>query len=154
MKKTKGVSGETLPWDEVHRLVKMVSDLGLGELSVRSPELEVRIVGRVAAQAPAPPGSAPQLVVEATPREQSFDQDLAVVTSPMVGTFFRAAKPGADPFVDVGKAVEPGDVLCIVEAMKLMNEIEADRAGVIERVFATDGQPVEYGQRLFGIRPA
>jgi acetyl-CoA carboxylase biotin carboxyl carrier protein len=79
-------------------------------------------------------------------------EDLHVVKSPIVGTFYSAASPGADPFVTVGAQVTSGQVLCIIEAMKLMNEIESDVAGEIVKIFAENGQPVEYGEPLFGIR--
>jgi acetyl-CoA carboxylase biotin carboxyl carrier protein len=79
-------------------------------------------------------------------------EDLHVIKSPIVGTFYSAASPGADPFVTAGAQVTSGQVLCIIEAMKLMNEIESDVAGEIVRIFAENGQPVEYGEPLFGIR--
>ncbi len=78
---------------------------------------------------------------------------LLEVTSPMVGTFFRAASPGGDPFTEVGGQVSPGDVLCIIEAMKLMNELEAETGGVIQEICVADGDPVEYGQVLFRVQP-
>jgi acetyl-CoA carboxylase biotin carboxyl carrier protein len=79
-------------------------------------------------------------------------EELHVIKSPIVGTFYSAASPGADPFVTVGGQVTSGQVLCIIEAMKLMNEIESDVSGEIVRIFAENGQPVEYGEALFGIR--
>ena len=85
--------------------------------------------------------------------EASSDADLFIVKSPIVGTYYDAPAPGAPPFVKVGDSVEPGQVLCIIESMKLMNEIEADAAGVIESKLVQNGQPVEYGEALFGIRP-
>jgi len=81
-------------------------------------------------------------------------EDLHVVKSPIVGTFYDAPSPGAEPFMKVGSRVEVGQTLCIVEAMKLMNEIEAEVSGEVLRIFAENGQPVEYGQPLFGIRPS
>jgi acetyl-CoA carboxylase biotin carboxyl carrier protein len=81
------------------------------------------------------------------------NEDLHVVKSPIVGTFYAAASPGAEPFVTVGASVEAGEVLCIIEAMKLMNEIESDVAGEVVRLFVENGQPVEYGEPLFGIHP-
>ena len=85
--------------------------------------------------------------------EQDEDTGLHLVKSPLVGTFYAAASPGADPFVRVGDTVVSGEVLCIVEAMKIMNEFESDAAGEIVKVYVKPGQPVEYGQKLFGIRP-
>jgi len=81
------------------------------------------------------------------------DQSLVEVTSPIVGTFYRAAGPEADPFVSVGDTVEKGDTVCIIEAMKLMNEIEAEASGEIVSIFVENDHPVEYGERLFAIRP-
>jgi acetyl-CoA carboxylase biotin carboxyl carrier protein len=91
---------------------------------------------------------APAVPVPAAPAE-----DLHTVRSPIVGTFYEAPSPGAPPFVKVGDRVETGQVLCIVEAMKLMNEIECDVAGEVVKKFASNGQPIEYGQELFAIRP-
>ncbi|MCE7959484.1 MAG: acetyl-CoA carboxylase biotin carboxyl carrier protein, partial [Acidobacteria bacterium ACB2] len=96
------------------------------------------------ASAPAPPERA------APPREEPGTH---VVTSPIVGPFYRAPRPDSDPFVKVGDTVEKGKTLCIVEAMKLMNEIEADVAGVVLEILPQNGQPVEYGERLFVIKP-
>lgn len=96
--------------------------------------------------APAAPPTAP-------PEAAAGAEDVHLVKSPIVGTFYASASPGAEPFVTVGSKVEAGQVLCIIEAMKLMNEIEADVAGEIGRIFVESGQPVEYGEPLFGIRP-
>jgi acetyl-CoA carboxylase biotin carboxyl carrier protein len=102
------------------------------------------------------PGDAPQAAAgAATPHSEARPaDDLHMVKSPIVGTFYGSPSPGSDPFVKVGAHVEAGQVLCIVEAMKLMNEIEADATGELVRVFVENGQPVEYGQPLFGIRPS
>ncbi len=103
------------------------------------------------AQAPAgyaSPGAAPVL----TPAND--DLDMAIVKSPIVGTFYRAAEPGAPPFVDVGQTVKKGQVLCIIEAMKLMNEINAECDGEIVKVYVENGLAVQYGERLFAIKPA
>jgi len=88
------------------------------------------------------------------PSEARASEDLHIVKSPIVGTFYGSPSPGTEPFVQLGEHVEVGQTLCIVEAMKLMNEIESDLGGEVMRVFAEDGQPVEYGQPLFGIRPS
>lgn len=100
-----------------------------------------------AAAAPAPPAAAP-------PAKEAAEEGLHVVKSPIVGTFYEAPSPGAPPFVKVGDKVQDGQVLCIVEAMKLMNEIEADASGEIVKRMVQNGQPVEYGQALFAIRKA
>ena len=85
--------------------------------------------------------------------ENANDDGLHLITSPIVGTFYGAPSPGADPFVTVGQMVEVGSTLCIVEAMKLMNEIPSDIAGEVTRIYVESSHPVEYGQKLFGIRP-
>jgi acetyl-CoA carboxylase biotin carboxyl carrier protein len=84
--------------------------------------------------------------------EESAESGMHVITSPIVGTFYRAPSPGAESYIKIGDTVEEGRILCIVEAMKLMNEIPSDVAGVVEKVYVENGHPVEYGQRLFGIR--
>jgi len=101
----------------------------------------VPVAGTVAASAPA------------TPAPPAVEEGLHTVKSPIVGTFYEAPSPGAPPFVKAGDSVEVGQVLCIVEAMKLLNEIESDVAGEILKKLATNGQPIEYGQELFVIRP-
>jgi len=102
-----------------------------------------------------PPGASPAGHAGAAPApEARATEDLHLVKSPIVGTFYGSPSPGADAFVKVGAFVESGQTLCIVEAMKLMNEIESDASGEVIRVFVENGQPVEYGQPLFGIRPS
>jgi acetyl-CoA carboxylase biotin carboxyl carrier protein len=95
--------------------------------------------------APAHPGAKAQT-------EASEDQDLHIIPSPIVGTFYRAASPNADSFVKIGSTVEPDSVVCIIEAMKLMNEIQAETSGEVAKIYVENGQPVEYGQPLFGIK--
>jgi len=103
-----------------------------------------------AAAAPAAPASGEGTVLEPA----SEDVDLAIVKSPIVGTFYRSSEPGSPPFVDTGQAVKKGQVLCIIEAMKLMNEINAECDGEIVKVYVENGQAVQYGERLFAIRPS
>ncbi|ABC37969.1 acetyl-CoA carboxylase biotin carboxyl carrier protein [Burkholderia thailandensis] len=148
-------------------LIDLVSESGISELEVTEGEGKVRIVKN------APPvyvqpsaGFAPQVSAPApvltVPTEGAGAAAPAaapaaaapqghVVTSPMVGTFYRAPSPGADPFVQVGDTVKEGQTLCIIEAMKLLNEIESDKAGVIKEILVENGQAVEYGQPLFVI---
>ncbi len=136
-------------------LIDLVSESNVSELEITEAEGKVRIVKSEphatvayhAPTAPAPLAAAP--VVEAPPAAPVATAHL--VKSPMVGTFYRAASPGADPFVDVGANVKVGQRLCIVEAMKILNEIESDRAGIIKTVLVQDGEAVEYGQPLFEI---
>ena len=90
----------------------------------------------------------------AVPSPVAGNEELHIIKSPIVGTFYAAASPGATPFVKIGDMIQPGQVVCIIEAMKLMNEIEADVSGELVRTLVENGQPVEYGQGLFAIRPA
>lgn len=90
----------------------------------------------------------------AAPGEAPRDDDWVEITSPMVGTFYRAASPGADPFTDVGERISEGATLCIIEAMKLMNELEAEIEGTVREVLVENGEPVEYGQPLFRVEPS
>jgi acetyl-CoA carboxylase biotin carboxyl carrier protein len=107
------------------------------------------------APAPAPAVAAPQTAGESGVLEPaSEDVDLAIVKSPIVGTFYRAPEPGAPSFVETGQNVRKGQVLCIIEAMKLMNEINAECDGEIVKVYVENGQAVQYGERLFAIRPS
>ncbi|HEV2221453.1 MAG TPA: acetyl-CoA carboxylase biotin carboxyl carrier protein, partial [Candidatus Acidoferrales bacterium] len=108
------------------------------------PEIVVAHPATAPAAAPDQSGSAPEPI----------DENLHVIKSPIVGTFYSSPTPGADPFVRPGDHVDAGRVLCIIEAMKLMNEIEADVAGEVMRVFVENGQPVEYGEPLFAIHPS
>ena len=141
-------------------LIELVESSGIGELEVQEGEERVRITRAqtAASTAPAPataiyatspplaaPASAPASAEAPAP---VIEPEGHFVKSPMVGTFYRAASPGAKPFVEVGDSVQAGDTLCIIEAMKLMNEIEADKAGVVKQILAENGQPVEYGQSL------
>ncbi|CAM3589973.1 acetyl-CoA carboxylase biotin carboxyl carrier protein [Bordetella sputigena] len=142
-------------------LIDLVAESGIAELEITEGEGKVRIVkfsqtvqpvayhhvpesapAQQAAPAAAPAAAAPP----AAPAVQGH-----VVKAPMVGTFYRSPNPGAAPFVDVGQSVKEGDPLCIIEAMKLLNEIEADKSGVIKEILVENGEPVEYGQPLFVI---
>lgn len=144
-------------------LIDLVSESNVSELEITEAEGKVRIVkseGKVqqqyvaAAQA-APVAAAPVAAAAAAPAAELPAAAAAetghVVKSPMVGTFYRSSSPGAKPFVDVGTEVKEGDTICIIEAMKILNEIEADKAGKITRILGENGQAVEYGQPLFVI---
>lgn len=142
-------------------LIDLVAESGIAELEITEGDGKVRIVKSVpppppqqvvyaqepvgAAPAPAP-APAPAAAPAAPPVPQGH-----VVKAPMVGTFYRAPNPGASPFVEVGQSVKEGEPLCIIEAMKLLNEIEADKSGVIKEILVENGEPVEYGQPLFVI---
>lgn len=144
-------------------LIDLVSESNVSELEITEAEGKVRIVkseGVVQQYVAAPVQAAPVMAapVAATPVAAAATAAPAaaaveghVVKSPMVGTFYRASSPGAKPFVDVGSQVKEGDTICIVEAMKILNEIEADKSGTIVRVLGENGQAVEYGQPLFVI---
>ena len=113
------------------------------------PQLQVPVAAPAAQAAAAP--AAP--VAAATPAEHAEEAGLHIVKSPIVGTYYEAPSPGSPPFIKVGDEVAVGQVLCIVEAMKLMNEIESDVAGEVVKMLVTNNQPIEYGQSLFAIRP-
>jgi acetyl-CoA carboxylase biotin carboxyl carrier protein len=140
-------------------LIDLVQQSGIAELEITEGEEKVRISRFGAAGAPP---VAPQPVVvplAAIPAAEPVETPAAAaapaepeghtVKSPMVGTFYRASAPGAKPFVEIGQTVKTGETVCIIEAMKLLNEIEADRDGVIKAILVENGQPVEYGQPLF-----
>jgi acetyl-CoA carboxylase biotin carboxyl carrier protein len=141
-------------------LIELVEGSGIAELEISEGEERVRITRTVAAApqqtyAPAPQpvaaAVAPQPAAPAAEPAKPAAPEGHVVKSPMVGTFYRSASPGAKPFVDVGQSVNSGDTLCIIEAMKLLNEIDADQAGVVKAILVENGQPVEFGQPLFVI---
>jgi acetyl-CoA carboxylase biotin carboxyl carrier protein len=158
-----------LKFEEICELVRLVGSTGVAKVEITNGDDRIRIKGcapativaepqtmsrevMVAAAPTAPPAAA----TAAAPEPEAADVAAGehVVTSPIVGTFYRAPNPDADPFVRVGDTVGTGKVLCIVEAMKLMNEIESDIDGTIVKVFPENAEPVEYGQPLFAIRPA
>ena len=132
--------------------VKLHIKRGGAERAAQSPQVAAPAVPAAAALlAPASPSPA-EPAKPAPPAAADDEANLHIVKSPIVGTFYESASPGAPPFVTVGDAVKEGQVLCIIEAMKLMNEIEADASGEIVKQFVNNGSPVEYGMSLFGIR--
>jgi acetyl-CoA carboxylase biotin carboxyl carrier protein len=145
--------------DEIRELIQLANETGVAELEVQRGENRVRIRrAGVAGQEillPPPAGSPPPMAV-GSPREsleKPPDPNVVLVKSPIVGTYYESPSPGAPPFVRVGERVQPGKVLCIIESMKLMNEIEAETAGIVESKLVLNGQPVEYGEALFAVRP-
>jgi acetyl-CoA carboxylase biotin carboxyl carrier protein len=153
--------------EEIRELIRLATETGIEELEVQRGDQRVRIrrggssqeftitSGNSAALAAAPvkPVAAPVPFETARERaEPPVDPNLVLVKSPIVGTFYEASAPDAPPFVTVGERVQPGKVLCIIESMKLMNEIEAEMGGIIESRLVNNGQPVEYGEALFAIR--
>jgi acetyl-CoA carboxylase biotin carboxyl carrier protein len=144
---------------KLKKLIDLVQESGIAELEITEGEEKVKIVkgGAVnlsaapmmlAAPAAGPAGAAPVPAALAA-AEPDAGQNGHVVKAPMVGTFYRSPSPDAKAFVEVGQAVKEGDTICIIEAMKLMNEIEADASGVVKAILMENGQPVEYGQPLF-----
>jgi acetyl-CoA carboxylase biotin carboxyl carrier protein len=157
--------------DEIRELINLATETGIAELEVQRGDNRVRIRrsisghqeyvwapqvaqarGEASVAGAAPPVGAAQPARE-EPKEPSSDPKLIMVRSPIVGTFYEASGPETPPFVEVGEHVQPGKVLCIIESMKLMNEIEAEVSGTIESKLVKTGQPVEYGEALFAIRP-
>ncbi len=141
--------------DDVKALIRLMDEHRLVEVEIEDRGSKIRLVRDRAGHAPAVSNaplelqaSAPAMAVSAAPLD-----DCKPIISPMVGTFYRSPSPDAAPFVDVGSVVDKGDTLCIIEAMKMMNEIEAEFRGRVTRVVAENGQTVEYGEQLFLIEP-
>src|ERR1700689_183758 len=147
--------------DEIKELLQIFNESGVGELEVQRGEDRLRIkragsnkeyiVAPAAQPVAAPP--APTITATAAAPARALETDGMLVKSPIVGTYYDSPSPDAPPFVKVGDAVEPGQVLCIIESMKLMNEIEAETGGTLVSKLVENGRPVEYGEALFSIRP-
>ncbi|MEA3196735.1 MAG: acetyl-CoA carboxylase biotin carboxyl carrier protein [Gammaproteobacteria bacterium] len=144
---------------KVKKLIELLEESGISELEISEGEESVRISRhpRMAMQAPMTMGSpmvqAPQLSAPAAPATSAGEHkprnDEHTVTSPMVGTYYSAASPGGKTFVEIGTEIKVGQILCIIEAMKMMNQIESDKAGRVTAILAKNGEPVEFGQPLF-----
>jgi acetyl-CoA carboxylase biotin carboxyl carrier protein len=163
-----------MDFDEINRILDIVRAHELSEFELEREGFKIRIKkgnlvhtavppyemppGTPAVNPPAsPPSAAPPSEPEAVPAAEeaaSDETEFAIVKSPIVGTFFRAAEPGAPPFVEVGSIVKKGQVLCIIEAMKLMNEIDSEYDGEVVKIYVDNGQPVQYGERLFALKAA
>ncbi len=155
-------------FEEIRELIELVGSSGVSSVEVEHAGSRLRIDGQapVVVAAPAPVGEGSTAVASspampatsttagASPSEVEEEAGLHEINSPIVGTFYRAPNPDADPYVKMGDFVERGQTLCIVEAMKLMNEIECDTSGTVVKVMPQNADPVEYGQPLFMIRPA
>lgn len=154
--------------EELRELIALLRDNGLAELELEREDFRVRLRregvsvsgdhgGYIAPPVPASappagtsiPGPPPGTHAEPAPAD---DQNVHIIPSPIVGTFYRSPSPTAEPFVKIGTSVEPQTVVCIIEAMKLMNEIQAEASGEVVKIYVENGQPVEYGQPLFGIK--
>ena len=151
---------------EIIELIDKVASSGISSLEVERAGLRLKIEARSAHPAtPAPAHDVAQPVAaqppeperrvsvpSPAPSEDSAEGDWHIITSPIVGTFYRAPNPETDSFVEVGSRIEKGSVLCIIEAMKLMNEIESDVDGLVVRIYPQNGQPIEYGEKLFAVQ--
>lgn len=151
----------------IERLIRTLDDSGIDHVEIERGGTRVRI--SKSPVVPAPNAGSEAAVQSTTPLPESetsspapaepassepADDGLLEITSPMVGTFYRAPSPDSDPFTEVGSSIATGDTLCIIEAMKLMNELEAEADGVIREICVSNGEPVEYGQVLFRLQPA
>lgn len=143
-----------MDWEILKKLIQLVKEEDISGIAIeeKGVKYEVRREKAVTALSsfpqPTPPPPPPPEKVE----EKEQEEGLVAITSPMVGTFYRAPSPEAPPFVEVGDEVEPGKVVCIIEAMKLFNEIEAEVRGKIVKILVENGKPVEYGQKLFLVK--
>ncbi len=157
---------------ELKEIIRLVAEKEFAEFELEQPDFKLRIrrnappilqtVAPIPEPAPRTSGPPPEEATTSTatavapaPAPASVEEEKLyhIIKSPIVGTFYRAPNPTASPFVEVGDHVEPGTVLCIIEAMKLMNEITSDVAGVVVKIYVENGEPVEYGQPLFAIKP-
>ena len=151
-----------LSFKEIRELIDLVSERNLAGVEIEQAGFRVRIEGiraagngfAAVAHAIAPAPSSAPAVEAAAPALPAEDKTVHVITSPIVGTFYRSPSPESDAFAEVGQRVARGKILCIIESMKLMNEIESDVEGEILEVYPRNGQPVEYGEKLFAIRLA
>ncbi len=163
----KGKAGKpSFNLDELRELADLIEERGFTDFEFENDKIRVRMskahtvpvvdIAPPQASTPAPVAASPNVaapvVLEAAANEESDDDGLHKITSPIVGTFYRSPGPDKDPFVKEGDTVSSDAVVCIVEAMKLMNEIQAETSGEIVKIYVENGQPVEYGQPLFGIK--
>ena len=145
---------EALPLDQVERVVELLRESGVGEIRVRRGETEISVKAMPEALPAAPPVAAGSETAQEPAEGTPETNGLHAIRSPLVGTFYRAPAPGEESYVEVGDTVQAGQVLCIVEAMKMMNEIVADVPGEVVEVLAENSGGVEYDQPLFRLRPA
>jgi acetyl-CoA carboxylase biotin carboxyl carrier protein len=157
------MSDKKIDYEEITRLVSFLEEKHLTHFELEVEGFKIKISralpqvvapAKVSAPAPATQPDRPQPMIQATPEGTESTDQFHYIISPMVGTFYRAPDPTSPAFVEIGEEVIKGQTLCIVEAMKLMNEIESDVDGIVTEIFVENGKPVEFGQRLFSIRPA
>lgn len=155
--KTKGKGSSSFDMDELRELADLVDEHGFTDFEFENENIRVRLSKAVTVAAPVQQYAAPAAPVASAPASdqadaQPSDDGLFKITSPIVGTFYRSPGPDKDAYVSEGSSVSAETVVCIVEAMKLMNEIQAETSGEVVKVYVENGQPVEYGQPLFGIK--
>ncbi len=155
-----------MDFDEIKQILDMMREHDLMEFELERDNVKLRLrkhqaghwtatpMAAPAGYAQAPAAAAPAAAPAPALTRAADDVEFAIVKSPIVGTFYRASEPGAKPYADVGETVRKGQVLCIIEAMKLMNEITADADGEVMKCYVENGQAVQYGERLFAIKPA
>ena len=156
-----GKMGSRIDYEEIKKLIALLEEKNLSLFELEIEGLKIKISRNVPG-APPPPAHDRRARPRHMTREAGFsraagsgleaERNAQAITSPMVGTFYRAPAPNADPFVEIGDLVKKGQTLCIIEAMKLMNEIESDADGVVTAIHVENGKPVEYGQKLFAIQ--
>jgi acetyl-CoA carboxylase biotin carboxyl carrier protein len=142
--------------DEIKNLIELLKDTDISEIQIEreGAKLKLKREKFLSSFDVSPPPTHTPAAEPATAKEESRDTNLITISSPIVGMFFRSSSPDTEPFVEVGSNVKKGQVLCIVEAMKLMNEIDTDTDGVVMDILVENGHPVEYGEPLFLIKPA
>ena len=139
-----------IPWEEIEQLTQYLKEKGLAELSIETKEGKVTIKKDSGAVFTSPQGASLQPSSTPSPKETK-QSNLSEVKSPMVGTFYTCPSPGAEPFVQIGSKVNDGTVLCIIEAMKIMNELTSEISGTVKEILVKDGQTVEFGQILMRV---
>jgi acetyl-CoA carboxylase biotin carboxyl carrier protein len=152
---------EKIDYQEINKIIRLMEEKNLSHFEIEKEGLKIKL-SRNTALSEVEPGAVPQTSAPSEEKEGSEHQELSLekkddnlyyITSPMVGTFYSAPDPSSPPFVETGEEIKKNQVLCIIEAMKLMNEIESDVEGVLKEIFVENGKSVEYGQKLFAIQP-
>jgi acetyl-CoA carboxylase biotin carboxyl carrier protein len=156
------MNDKKINYEEISKLVSFLEEKHLTEFELEVEGFKIKIsrapsqpetAAKIPASAPSAPPAPAQPQAQSVPTTAEAPDQFHYITSPMVGTFYRAPNPTSPSFVEIGEDVKKGQTLCIIEAMKLMNEIESDVDGIIAEIYVENGKPVEYGQRLFAIQP-